>query len=60
MLCTFLFLMCGKFTTFPNKTLFHGQTFYIRLEMLHSFIISPQMAPLSALNATYWLISCLV
>ena len=36
----FLFVMCGKFTTFPHITLFHGSKFYIRLEMLHSFIIS--------------------
>ena len=52
MLCLFLFLMCSKLTTFPHITLFVGSTFYIRLEMLHSFISSPQMAPLSALRAT--------
>ena len=33
----YVLLVCNvrKFTTFPNKTLFHGETFYIRLEMLH-------------------------
>ena len=56
----FLFVMCGKIITFPNNTLFHGETFYIRLEMLHSFITSPQMSPISALSASYWLTFCLV
>jgi hypothetical protein len=56
----FLFLMCGKFTTFPHITLFDGSKFYIRLEMLHIFISIPQMAPLSALSTTYLLTSYLV
>jgi hypothetical protein len=56
----FLFVMCRKFTAFPNITLFHGSTFHIRLELLHSYINSPQMAPLSALSETNLLTSCLV
>ena len=53
-----LFVMYGKFSTFAHITLFHGSKFYIPLEMLHGLIIFPQMVPLSALSATYWLNSC--